>query len=158
MRVGGCVGELHDDDGVAHDNFDCEVEGHALINQEVTVVVRCAVCIANERFSTLDVDEGLREGSRLWLREGREVKDVLSLGNHIVESEVWPRPYKYAIGDLVLSGRNDYHIPDVLQVCSIILREIIQFCVEEDIVEPDISEEDDCPVFAGGPPRSKTKE
>jgi ribosomal protein S14 len=45
-----------------------------------------------------------------------------------------------------------------MELCRVELREIVQLRVEEDVVEPDIGQQDNRAVLTGRPPGGKAKE
>jgi hypothetical protein len=124
----------------------------------VPVVVGGPIRIVQEGLSALEVDEPLGDRACRRLRESVEVKDVLPLRDHVIQGEVGSCPNEEAITDLILAGVQGDDIPDIMELGRVELREVVQLRVEEDVVEPDIGQQDNSAVLTSRPPGGKAKE
>lgn len=73
------------------------------------------------------------------MTESDEVKDVLSLANQVVESEVWSAPHVHSVLDRVLIRGKGDDILLIMHVSGVELRVVVKLRVEEDRVEEDLS-------------------
>jgi hypothetical protein len=98
--------------------------------------------------------------SVLQLSESIEIKDVLTLGNHILELEVWPYSDVVSVVYRVISVSWVDH-DDVVFVfigIKVIHWVIVSSNMEEDVIEDNISEKNHASIFIACPPRRERVE
>ena len=122
----------------------------------MTIEDRGGVCIAKNLLVVLEVDVSLISQ----LGKCVEVEDVLTAGDQIVQCEVRSNTCEVTVVYRVAGVRRCQgdHIVLILPVCGVELWEVVEFHVEEDFVEDDLTKEYHRSLFKPRPPRHETKE